>query len=112
MKKEIRDKILEDYQTGTFTRAELAVVYGYSKRTIDRILYNQHKPFRYVSHMSLERLKERGIEIPAKPLTNSSEYVKIVRCPEVGCTFTGRANSLLTHLIRKHGRHDLEYLLD
>lgn len=115
----IRDKVVQDYQSGRFTRYELSVIYGVGKATIDRILHGLPKPFQHSAkpgrEISLDRMKERGIEPKSSTnglLTAPDEYRTIVECPVDGCGVRTTAHRLLVHLIKKHQRYDLEYLLD
>lgn len=113
-----KSQIIEDYKSGRFTRDELAEIHKLSRATINRILYGIYKPFKYDAMnkaVSLDLLKSKGYEIPDMSnepltlLTKEPEYSKIVKCPE--CSFKATANKLLGHLVNKHARFDLEYLL-
>lgn len=116
----IRDEVIADYKTGTFTRPELAHIYGLSTRSINRILDGVNKPISYDvltqrKHVSLDQLKAQGREPgsykddPYTMIDNEPEYTRIVVCPHCPKKYT--AHNLLTHLIHVHHRHDLEYLL-
>lgn len=113
-----KSQIIEDYRSGNFTRDELATIYSLSRATINRILYGIKKPFRYDAMnkaVSLDSLKARGYDPPDMTnepltvLTKPPEYAKIVKCPS--CAYRGTVDKLLGHLIKKHARYDLEYLL-
>lgn len=115
-----KQKLREMYQSGQFTRPELARIFRVSRVTVDRALSGVRKPFKYDAMniaISLDRMKEKGREIPDytyEPLTlltKPPEYRTLVLCPE-GCGYKSTANHLLSHLVRKHQRYDLEYLLE
>lgn len=118
LNEEKKKQIRESYEAGQFTRLELALANKVTTRTIDRVLKGVKKSFKYDASnvaISLDKLKEGGHEIPdysmepSRLLTPEVEYVKIVKCPS--CAYHTTANKLLYHLIRKHHRHDLEYLI-
>ena len=115
-----REQMREMYRSGQWTRPELATIFCISLRSVNYILKDVKKPFKYDAMSiatSLDSLVEKGREPgtletdPLTILTKEPEYVKIVKCPEKGCSFQTTANKLLVHLVRKHQRHDLEYLL-
>lgn len=116
----IRNKVIADYRTGTFTRPELSRIYRVSRASIDTILNGVTKPISYDvltqrKHVSLDQLKAQGREPgsyrddPYTMIDNEPEYTRIVVCPHCPKKYT--AHNLLTHLIQVHHRHDLEYLL-
>lgn len=116
-----KDEMREMYKSGNFTRPELARIFSVSPRTVNYTLSGIAKPFKYDAMnvaVSLDQLKEKGREIadytcePLTLLTKEPAYSKIVMCPQPDCRFHGPADRLLVHLIRKHHRFDLEYLLD
>lgn len=113
-----KEEMREMYQSGNFTRLELSRAFSVSRQTVDNVLRNVKKPFKYDAMniaVSLDQLKEKGKEIadwsnePLSLLTKEPEYVKIVTCPQ--CTYKTTANKLLVHLVKHHKRFDLEYLL-
>lgn len=115
---EKRKNIIEMYQSGNFTRMELSRIFQVTRRTIDYILLGVKKPFKYDAmnkSISLDQLKDKGRDIPDMTyeplslLTKPSVYSKIVKCPS--CAYKATANRLLVHLIERHARFDLEYLL-
>lgn len=116
-----RQQIREDYQTGQFTRPELAAIHRVTRQTIDNVLKGVSKPFKYDAMnkaVSLDQLRSRGFDVadwsnePLSLLTRPPQYGKVVSCPTVDCSYKGTADRLLVHLVKCHKRFDLEYLLE
>lgn len=116
-------KLIEDYQSGNFTRPELAIIYRVSRQTIDNYLKGVHKPFKYDAMnkaISLDYLKEYGIEVVSPPehimeLLPGQEFEQQWTNKQYPCPHCGQfrsARQLIPHMIKYHHRDDLEYLIE
>lgn len=116
-------ELISDYQSGNFTRRELAAIYEIAIPTVNNYLKGIHKTFKYDAmdkSISLDWLKDHGIEPTAKnvhimelvPLHEIEEQWthNLIKCTTCEKFYTSK--KLLTHMIQYHQRHDLEYLLE
>lgn len=118
---ERKKQLREEYQSGRFTRRELARIFRVSPRTVDYVLQGVEKPFKYDGMnkaVSFDYMRSRGydpnstVHDPQNLLTTGQKYRTVARCPIDECGYTGRSDRLLIHLITHHNRYDLEYLLE
>ena len=117
--KEQRMKMREMYESGQFTRSELAAIFHYSVPTINRALGDAKKKFKYdamaiaipFSALSREPVGPENYKYdPYTMIDKQPEFSKVVKCPS--CNYRCTVNKLLMHLINKHHRFDLEYLIN